>query len=223
MQEDRLERIFNLAYELLRKKINGKRIRVDNEASLQLQFAAILQSLGGLFEFARGEHFSIELEKAVTIQGHSFGKSSSNKAKIDVYYSYLLPDGKISESCAVEMKFFKAANQREPNNRCDAFDDIRNLEDYYGIANRCYLLVATDHDHYVSKEAYSPDTADFDFREGASYAAGAEAAYKTAKSYGPPITLRNSYKFAWDQAAGGLHFLKLPVQPLPLAPSQIAG
>lgn len=211
--EDRLVRVFDLAYECLRRKINGGRIRVENEASLQLQFAAILKSVGELLEVEQGEFFSIELERPVTLSGQSFGKSGSEKAKIDIHFSYTNAATKTTQSCAVELKFFKKKNQREPNNRYDVFADLHNLEHYGAVANRCFLVVATDHDHYVTWPEYSKDTGDFDFRHGRTYAAGTTLTYRTPRPYGEPITLRGSYAFAWDQVAGGLHFLRVAVQP----------
>lgn len=60
MSQDRLIRVFELAYECLRQKINGGRIRVENEASLQLQFlqlqfAGIKKSVGELLEIHRDD------------------------------------------------------------------------------------------------------------------------------------------------------------------------
>lgn len=213
MSKDRLIRTFDLAYECLRSKINGGRICVDNEASLQLQFASIIKSVGELFEMDREEFFSIELEKAVRLNGEVFGKSGSDRAKIDVFFSFTNAVTGESVSCAVEMKFFKKKNHREPNNRYDVYADIHNLESYGTFADYCFLVVATDHDHYVSQDAYSPDTIDFDFRHGHQYVAGTPATYRTPKPHGPPITLHNTYSFEWNTAAEGLHFLKLPVEP----------
>ena len=211
--DDRLVRVFELAYECLRRKINGGRIRVENEASLQLQFAAILKLVGELLEVERDEFFTIELEKPVTLSGRSFGKSGSTKAKIDIYFSYTNASTGAVRSCAVEMKFFKKLNHREPNNRRDVFADIHNLESYGHVADQCFMVVGTDHDHYVSQAQYSADTCDFDFREGAKYSAGTAATYRTSKGYGSPITLRGSYSFTWDQTSGGLHFLRVHIEP----------
>jgi hypothetical protein len=213
MSRDRLIRTFDLAYESLRRKINGGRIRVDNESSLQLYFASILKSVGELFEVERDEFFSIELEKDVRLNGDAFGKSGSDRAKIDVFFSFINATTRETASCAVEMKFFKKKNHREPNNRYDVYADIHNLESYGTFADCCFLVVATDHDHYVDQNAYSADTADFDFRHGHRYVAGTPATYRTANPYSSPITLCNSYLFSWDAAAGGLHFLKLSVEP----------
>jgi hypothetical protein len=211
--ENRLIRVFDLAYECLRRKINGGRISVENEASLQLQFAAILKQVGELFEVEKGEFFSIELEKPYTLDGQSFEKSGSGRAKIDIYFSFTNAATKTRESCAVELKFFKKRNQREPNNRYDVFADLNNLERYGQIANQCFMVVATDHQHYVDWTDYSRDTSDFDFRDGSTYTPGTVATYRTSKPYGGPIALRGAYHFKWDQVAGGVHFLRVPVSP----------
>lgn len=213
MHDDRLIRVFDLSYECLRRKINGGRIRVENESSLQLQFAAILKSVGELLEVERDEFFSIELEKPVVLLEGAFGKSGSSKAKIDILFSYTNASTKTVRSCAVEMKFFKQQNHREPNNRYDVFADLHNLENYGHIAELCFMVVGTDHDHYVNQPEYSYATGQFDFREGRKFLGGTTAIYQTANPYGAPITLRGSYEFTWDQAAGGLHFLRVRVEP----------
>lgn len=214
MPTERLKRVFELSYECLRQKINGGRIHMENEASLQLQFAGIIKSVGELFEIHRNEFFSIELEKPVELSDQTFGKSGTIKAKIDIYCSYTNIATQKVESMAIELKFFKRKNHREPNNRYDVFADIHNLENYGQFADFCYMVIATDHDHYVSQEVYSVDTKDFDIRENAQYISGTELTYRTLVPYGDPISLRGSYRFFWDTAAGGLHFLKLDVVPL---------
>ena len=213
IDDNRLIRVFELSYECLRRKINGGKIRVENEASLQLQFAAILKSVGELFEVEKGEFFSVELEKPISLTGRAFGKSGTSKAKIDIHFAFTNAATNASQSCAVELKFFKKKNQREPNNRYDVFADLQNLEHYGAVADYCFMVVATDHDHYVNWPEYSKDTSDFDFRHGRNYANGTSLNYRTQNPYGESITLRGSYQFAWDQVADGLHFLRVAVQP----------
>lgn len=213
MSTERLARVFDLAYECLRRKINGDRINVDNEASLQLQFAAILKSVGELLEVDRNEFFSIELEKRIRVPGATFGKSQSDTAKIDIFFSYTDVKTERQEGCAIELKLFWKRNHREPNNRYDCIQDIHNLESYGSIADCCFMVVGTDHDHYVSQREYSRDTADFDFRQGSTYSAGTPAVYRTSEPYGPPITLAGNYQFLWDQVEGGMHFMKVAVMP----------
>lgn len=213
MSIEKLDRTFAIAYDCLRRKINGGRIQVANEASLQLQFASILKSVGELLEAERDEFFSIELEKPVALTDEVFGKSGSRNAKIDILFAFTnMATGEVHR-CAVEMKFFRRKNHREPNNRYDVFSDLNNLESYGAFAERCYMLVATDHDHYVNQVIYSPSTMGFDFRHGRTYESGTRVEYLTEKAYGAPITLRGSYKFEWDETKGGLHFMHLCIDP----------
>lgn len=212
--QQRLIRTFELAYECLRQRIKGGRICVKNEASLQLQFGSIIKEVGELLVWDAEELFTIELEKPVALAAGKFGKSNSNKAKIDIYFTFHNKSAAKSHSCAIELKFFKRVNHREPNNRYDVFSDISNLERYGNVAEHCYLVVATDHEHYVNQDSYSSDTADFDFRDGANYEAGKRLEYRTSSPYGAPIVLSGAYTFSWDQVAGGVSFLKLAVSPV---------
>lgn len=212
--EQRIKQIVTVAYERLCGKITRQRIQVANEASLQLQFASILKTLGELYEESPSERFNIELEKNVTLPGGTFAKSSTEKAKIDIWIS--LDDATNGEhhACAIELKYFKRANHREPNNRYDAFKDLQNLEQYGDFVDVGFLLVATDHPHYINQEEYSSDTEDFDFRHGTKYIAGTEMVYRTEKPHGtPPITLGNDYTFEWRIDESGLSFLFVEVVP----------
>ncbi len=212
-QIDRLKQIVNIAYERMCGKITGQRIEVCNEASLQLQMASILKTLGELYEETPNERFNIELEKNVFLQDSQFVKSTTNKAKIDIWVALENTETGQQQSCAIELKYFKKVNHREPNNRYDVFKDLHNLESYQDFVDIGFLLVATDHSHYVNKKIYSLDTGDFDFRDGSKYHSGTELVYKTQKPYGPPITLNGSYKFNWRRVEKGLSFLFLPVNP----------
>ena len=215
MYRDRLIEVVEFSYLRLREKINGGRVCIENEASLQLQLSSILKSTGELYERSKNELFSVELEKPVLLSDAPFKKSGTTKAKIDIWISFENLETKAKHSCAIELKFFKYANHREPNNRYDVFADIQNLEAYSNFADLGFLIVATDHHHYVNKDSFSQDTSDFDFRHGKSYEAGTVLTYKTNKPYGDPITLCNSYSFTWDECSGGIHFLKLSVHPRP--------
>ena len=211
--ETRVKQIVEIAYDRLCGKISGQRIQVDNEASLQLQLSSILKTLGELYEDAASERFNIELEKSVKLEGGKFAKSGTEKAKIDIWFSLDDVNSGKSYACAIELKYFKQANHREPNNRYDVFKDLQNLERYADFVDIGYLLVATDHPHYINQETYSPDTKDFDFRHDKNYGAGTELVYRTKKPHGPPITLKNDYSFVWHRVEDGLSFLFVKVIP----------
>ena len=75
--KERIDQIVKIAYERLFGKVAGKRIEVANEASLQLQFASILKTLGELYEETPNERFNIELEKNVALSDSKFVKSKT--------------------------------------------------------------------------------------------------------------------------------------------------
>ena len=136
-------------------------------------------------------------------------KSKSKKARIDIYMEYKNPN--LSVKTAIELKFFKRENHREPNNRYDVFQDIRNLEIYKNNdIDLCFFVLGTNHPHYFNAEQYSLDTSDFDFRQGSIYKKGTSLIYNTQKPYGAEIVLDSDYEFKW-QEIGNFYFLKLEV------------
>lgn len=211
---DRLEQIIIQSIEILYKKINGGIIRVENEASMQLQLGLIIKSIGDINLFECGDTLSIELEKPFLRTSGVLIKSGTRKAKIDIYVKLKNSRNNEDSSCALELKFLKKENHREPNNRYDVFEDISNLENYGEIANFGMLLVATDHKHYINQESYSNDTKDFDFRDGEKYQAGTMLEYKTKTPYGLPIVLNGNYNFKWLNINDRVSFLQLKIQPI---------
>jgi hypothetical protein len=211
MYKQRLSKIVEIAFRSLFEKINGGLIVIENEASLQLHLSYIIKTLGELFVYQRDELFTIELEKPVFLPEGSFDKSKSARAKIDIFVTIENLKSKDKHNCAIELKFFKKANHREPNNRYDVFKDISNLENYGEFTDHGILIVATDHDHYISQEKYSDDTRDFDFRNGTKYESGTLLEYRTKKPYGGPIRLNGSYEFNWKSALGGVSFMLLEI------------
>jgi len=208
--KERTNQIVEIAFERLCGKVTGKRIEVANEASLQLQFASILKTLGELYEETKNERFNIELEKNVTLLDSD---SVESRKRVDIWFSLEDKKGDEQRACAIELKFFKRANQREPNNRYDVFQALHDLERYGKFADTGYLLVATDHPHYINQKKYSEDTRDFDFRDGSKYQEGTELVYRTQDPYGSPIRLRNNYCFNWNLVESDLKFLFVRVVP----------
>ena len=197
MLEERIDRIVRSSVHYLFAQIVGGRLACQSEATLQLHLGRIVASVADLETVGAGETFALELEKP-----------AGGRGRIDVWFKLIDSDGQ-DRSCAIELKFFKKVNHREPNNRYDVFNDVRRLEDSKSLADVGYMLVATDHRHYVDQDAYSSDTADFDFRHGRSYAAGTVMTY--CGQYGDPIELRNSYRFEWAETSGPLSYLLFEV------------
>ena len=201
-----IKEIIDISYKILIEKISHKQINCNNEASFQHELAYIIRSIGQLFLFNDNDTFVLEFEKNYELSEPSI-KSKSKLAVIDLYIQY----GNIDylSKCAIELKYYKKSNLREPNNRYDFFKDLHNLEQYKenGI-DLCYLILATDHLHYYNQNSYTDQTKDFDFRQGRKYLAGTVLEYKTEKPYGVPIKLKNSYDFNWD-IKDNIFFLKI--------------
>ena len=202
------EEIIETAYKLLIHKLAYGGLTARNESAFQFEFGSILKTLGQLYEFRLVDKFHLEFETYIPLNETSV-KSKSDRARIDLLIKY--QDNDSLTKAAIELKFFKKKNHREPNNRYDVFKDISNLELYKsnGI-DLCYFILATDHTHYCYQDNYSIDTADFDFRHKQKYTAGKILQYKTEKPYGKDIALRQNYTFIWDKI-NELYFLKLKI------------
>jgi hypothetical protein len=204
MSLDRLRNIVHVAVPMLFAQIQGGRIVCESEATLQLHLGRIVASVADLLIVSPRETFSIELEKPLR----------TGRGRIDIWFRLMVDDG-TSWRCAMELKFYKKASQKEPNNRYDVFKDIHRLERSDDVADLGFMLVATDHPHYIEKSAYAPDTSDFDFRDEMTYSAGTIMTYRTAKPHGPPIALLNNYHFKWTADIAKFRYLLLEVVPQP--------
>lgn len=203
-RQELLMEIINKSFEILLAQIHHGRIVIENEIDLQLHYSYLLKNIGELHQFSLDDFFSIKLEVPFLSKVQLI-KSNSERAKIDIMLCLTDRTGLNSPvSCAIELKYFKAVNQREPNNRYDAFADIKNLETYVeeGTVDFGVFLLGTDHTHYVSKQTYSSYTADFDMRDSSFYKAQKKLVYKTNKPYGIDIELRNDYHFEWTEISG---------------------
>ena len=207
--KNRLIEIIETSFRLLEMKLANGGIISKNEASFQLELGYILKVVGQLYEFQPNEKFHLELERYIDLEKNSI-KSKSKKARVDIYFEF--GNDEYKTKGAIELKFLKKKNHREPNNRYDIYKDISNLEAYKknGI-DICYFYISTDHSHYVNQKSYSADTADFDFRNDAEYKKGTFLYYNTEKPFGPPIKLNGNYKFEWTEPSENRYFMKLKI------------
>ena len=202
------EEIIETAYKLLINKLAFGGLTANNEAAFQLEFGFILKTIGQLYEFRLVDKFHLEFETYINLTEISI-KSKTARARVDILLKY--QDEHSSTKAAIELKFFKRANHREPNNRYDVFKDLSNLEIYkQNEIDLCYFILATDHSHYVNQVTYSSDTSDFDFRNDTQYKGGTILQYKTEKKYGDDLSLKQNYDFKWEKVAE-LYFLKLKI------------
>ena len=206
---NRLKEITEMSFRTLEMKLANGGVISKNEASFQHELAYLLKVFGQLYEFNPKEKFHLEMESYLDLTTSSI-KSGSNRARVDIFMSFGAEDDYVKG--VVELKFFKKENHREPNNRYDIFKDLSNLESCKdnGI-DLNYLFISTDHEHYVNQADYSPNTKDFDIRNGSTYTSGEVLEYKTEKPYGSPITLKGNYQFVWSEPVDGIYFCKIEV------------
>ncbi len=137
------------------------------------------------------------LEKKVRRAEGVFPKKNRAKANIDIFFQQQDDNTRY----AIELKCFHRANQREPNNRYDAYADLANVEIYLEEhTDAGTFLLLTDHPHYfdVGFRPHRQATADFSLRDNHEYVAGRVLAYNTPTQYGPDLTLRKNYRFVWS-------------------------
>jgi hypothetical protein len=197
--EDRLKQIIDISYKLLCNKIVSGGIRIDNEASLQMQLGVILMQIGQLYEFGNNDHFSVELETWQDISPTS--KSNKGRARCDIYLRFI--SNSEAKEAAIELKYFKhSTNEAVTDNRFSLLLDLENLEQYK--ANNpdllCYEIVYTDNENYAkldnrSKIKITPTISG-----------------NTEPYAGRTITLQKSYSSVWDSYAKEHHFLKIDLQ-----------
>ena len=206
---NRLKEIIEMSFRTLEMKLANGGIISKNEASFQLELGYILKVFGQLYEFHPKEKFNLEMESYIKLKSTSI-KSNGKNTRVDILLTFGTENEFATE--AIELKFFKKKNHREPNNRYDIFKDISNLEAYKenGI-DLNYLFLSTDHSHYVNQSEYSVNTKDFDIRKGSKYKSGQVLKYRTAKPYGPLITLKGNYEFDWSEPTNNIYFSKIEI------------
>jgi len=187
--------------ELLTTQLACGRLSLTSEASIQLHLGMILHQIGNTYCFSKSESFHVELEVPFT-SATLLMKSKTKKALIDLVVTFQdLQHPEQTVKAAIELKHYQAKNQREPNNRYDAFMDLKNLEAYVDAkqADIGAFILITDHIHYIIKPK-SSQTNDFDLSHGATYKYGTVLSYRTDKPYGDPILLKRDYCFEWNEA-----------------------
>lgn len=102
--ETNLKKFVEESYRILYKKISNKSISAENEATLQLHFSYILNTLGKLYEISKEDKIFIELEKKFILK-NTRNKSETKNAICDIYLE--LQDNVETKKCCIELKFFK--------------------------------------------------------------------------------------------------------------------
>jgi hypothetical protein len=131
--KQRLDIIINESWQILFHRIISKKQKINKEASLQLQFARILNDLGNLYCILPDETFHIELE------------TKHNNKNIDI--TCQIGQTKV----AIELKcFIKSSNRAKDTDMYDALADIESLEKHIDFELK-YFFCLTDDEYYPER------------------------------------------------------------------------
>lgn len=150
---ERLREIVALAYKLFYLRTAHGLIKIENEASMQLQLGIIIKQVGEFYVFSKEENFSIELEKRRDLK-KATPKSPKQHARCDIWLE--LGNKEETVRAAIELKYFKYSQNTEAttDNRFSLLMDLKNVEQYQDdYANLTgYAIVYTNNENYTKSD-----------------------------------------------------------------------
>ena len=192
---ERMRAAVNLSWIMFSRKVGNGLVPINKEASMQLQYAYVLQQLLPLITFHENENFEIELETGVQVNGRS--------REIDLLFKGEL--GEQKHSIAIEMKCYRTlaasggARGATDIFMKDVYEDFYLLEQYVlsGIAQEGVSLVMNDLPRLVNPKNKNAKCWDYDISNGASFG----PINLTTPIGGKPvdISLGKSYTLSWVQ------------------------
>jgi hypothetical protein len=164
--EERLRYAVSAAWEIFARKVGGKTIPVNKEASMQLQYAYILRQLLPLTSQSSSEDADIELETGVA--------TNSGSNEIDILLKSKSTKGE--SSIAIELKCYRKITASGGKRGAtdifmkDVYEDLGILEEYVslGIANRGVALVMNDLARFVNPKTKAGKCWAYDISDGHS-------------------------------------------------------
>lgn len=195
---ERLNFVIDLGWDILFKKIIKRKIKINKEASLQLQYASVLHSLGELLCVEPKEFFSIELE------------SNYNRKNIDITCSY------DEIRAAVELECFKKSSNRAVD--LDMYDSLKDMERLFSYSDFHVkkFICFTDNPFYIQGD-HTGHAASVSIKNGTVYKMGQPITPSWIgrwkdKSRDKEIVFSKDIQIAWSSHPDNqLYFLKLDI------------
>jgi len=164
---ERMRAAVSLSWVMFSRKVGNGLIPINKEASMQLQYAYVLQQLLPLITFHEGEKFEIELETGV--------RANSRAREIDLLFSGEF--GGQKHVIAIEMKCYRtlaaSGGKRGATDifMKDVYQDFYLLEQYVseGTAQEGVALVMNDMERLVNPSRKDAKCWDYDISNGASF------------------------------------------------------
>src|SRR5690606_2309893 len=193
--DEKIKWIIDFSWSICLNKIQNQEIKVNKEASLQLQYANILKQTLYLVKFAPDERFEIELESSYFI----------NKKQIiaDIVIEY--KNSEISKKHAIELKFYKtfasSGGKRGAGDifMCSVYKDLYYSELYIDNKNVDFVtcLILTDYSNFINPKSKDSKNWDYDISDNTlTQAKIYDTSIGGKKIY---FELKNRYLFKWEK------------------------
>jgi len=201
----RLRKSISVAWSLFIRKVANKTLPINKEASMQLQYAYILQQLLPLICFKSDEKAFIELETGVQF--------NSSTKEIDLLL--IGQDDKDIYKISIEMKYYRTLASSGGNRGAtdifmkDVYVDLELLENYItnNISNESIALVMTDKRNLVFPKNKNAKCWDYDISHDKIITNGINITTPIGGK-NIDITLLKSYDFQWEEH-NNFYFLEL--------------
>ena len=191
--DDKIKWAIDFSWNICLNKIEDQEIKVNKEASLQLQYANILKQILDLIKFSPDERFEIELESSYFIDG--------KQIIADIVIEY--KNKEITKRHAIELKFYKtfasSGGKRGAADifMCSVYKDLYFSELYIENKNVDYVtcLILTDYSNFINPKNKNSKNWTYDISDDT---------LTQAKLYDTSIggkevnfELKNQYLFKW--------------------------
>ena len=200
----RFEQVITMAWEIFQCKVGNSLINIYKEASMQLQFAYILQNLIPVFIYENNENVEIELEKTV-----HYNKISS---EVDMFVT--IKKDKTENKIGIEMKCYRefaaSGGKRGATDifMKDVYVDIEKLENYKSnnVCQNTFLLIMNDLENLINPKKTDTKCWDYNISNGFELF----PKHLTTPIGGKEISIKinNKYNFNWTKF-GKYYFLIL--------------
>jgi len=190
---ERMRAAVNLSWIMFSRKVGNGLVPINKEASMQLQYAYVLQQLLPLITFHENESFEIELETGVQLNARG--------REIDLLFKGEFGEQKYA--IAIEMKCYRTLAASGGNRGAtdifmkDVYEDFYLLEQYVlsGFAQEGVSLVMNDLARLVNPKNKNAKCWDYDISHGTNVG----PVNLTTPIGGKPvnISLEKAYSLNW--------------------------
>lgn len=188
----RIENFIYDSWKIFAHKAGNEVIHVNQEISMQLNYAYLLRKHIDLLIYDKREKVDIELEYALEVNGKT--------SIIDILIK--TSNGKETLNIPLQLKCYREGDRKEVQDIFieNVYVNLENLEQYASLSHfsQGYALIMTDSKSLVYQSDASSKTPEYNISQGHEIDAGICLKGQT-RNKSMNITLYKSYSFEWHQ------------------------